>query len=171
MKAGIFTIALVALTTVKVCNPLPESIWSTVKVLAPLVIIKAPKPPGNKLGSSETVIIGVQPFCGVGVGVGVGVGIGVGVGVDVGVGVGIGVGVGAGEFCVIVKTRPETVNVPVRAALVLFDATVKFIVALLLPLVGVSVIQFSLLRAIHPLKQLFIKLTATLPLPPLAPKV
>jgi hypothetical protein len=72
---------------------------------------------------------------------------------------------------VIVKTRPETVKVPVRDAPVVFDATVKPIVAVALPLGGVTVIQFSLLRAIQPLKQLPVKLTTTFPLPPFAWKV
>lgn len=85
VNAGIFTVALVALTTVNVCNPVPESIWSTVIEFEPLVTANAPKPPGNKLGSSETVAVGVQPVPGVGVGVGVGVSVGVGVGVGVGV--------------------------------------------------------------------------------------
>jgi hypothetical protein len=105
------------------------------------------------------------------VGVVTGVAVGVGVGVGVEVGVGVGVDGGASSLCVIVKTCPETVNVPVRDAPVLLDAIVKFIVALVPPLLGVSVIQFSLLRAIHPLKQLPIKVMTTLPLPPLASKV
>ena len=88
-KVGIITVALVELTIVNVCNPLPAFIWSTVTVPKPLVIINELNPPGNKLGSSEIVVVGVQLLTGVGVGVGVGIGVGVAVGVGVGVGVGI----------------------------------------------------------------------------------
>ena len=93
VNGGILTIALVAFTTVNVRRPLPESTWSTVIVFNPLVIANAPKPLGNKLGSSETTMVGLQ-LIGVGVAVGVSVGVGVAVGVGVGVGVGVAIGVG-----------------------------------------------------------------------------
>ena len=70
VNAGMVTIALVALTTVKDCKPVPALTWSTVTEPGPLVTPKEARPPGKR-SPSLTVVIGVQT-CGVGVGVGVG---------------------------------------------------------------------------------------------------
>ena len=72
VNAGMFTVAFVALTTVNDCNPVPALTWSTVTEPAPLATPKEGIPPGNK-SPSLTVVVGVQPFPGVGVGGGVGV--------------------------------------------------------------------------------------------------
>ena len=136
--------------------------------------------PGAVRGHAGGVAVGVAVGCGVtpggdgvkaGVGVAPGVALGAGVGVGVGGGVDGGLGLGARAVCVMVNTCPETVNVPVRDAPVVLGVTVKVIVADALPLVGVTVIQFSLGRAIQPLKQLPVKVMPTFPLPPPALKV
>ncbi len=115
MKAGMFTTALVELTSVNDCKPVPALTWSTVTEPGPLATPKEGIPPGKR-SPSVTVVVGVQPFPGVGVGLGVDVGVGVGVGVGVeggvGVGVGIGVGVGVGLPPTVMVTGAETVIAP-----------------------------------------------------------
>ncbi len=86
VNGGMFTTALVALTTEIDCVPLPALTWSMATVPGPPNTPKETIPPGNR-SPSVTVVNGVQT-CGIGVGVGFGVGIGVGVGFGVGVGVG-----------------------------------------------------------------------------------
>ncbi len=96
-NAGIVTLAFVALTTEKPCNPIVVLIISTVTDPDPAAMVsKAVWLPGK---TSVTVSVGTQTPGGTGVGVGVGgTGVGVGVGgTGVGVGVGgTGVGVGVG---------------------------------------------------------------------------
>ena len=140
----ILTRALVALTNVNVCKPLPESTWST--TIEPGGIVprskvteKESKPPGNIFGSSEIISgeqvgggggvgVGVAVAVGVGVGVGVVVGVGVGSGVGVAVGVGVGVGVGVcinANLSTVPAETLQTYNSPLSSSPK--EATLKFI--------------------------------------------
>lgn len=126
--AGMLTFAFVAVTTDKLCKPMPVSAMSTVTEAGPdviawnawllpvrtsvTVIVGVQFPPGVDVGVGTGVGIGVAVGVGVGIGGAVGVGVGVvvavglGVGFGVGVAVGIGVGVAAGPpvHCALIKT-------------------------------------------------------------------
>ena len=59
VNAGMFTTALVALTSVNDCSPVPALMESAVTEFVPLVTPKVDIPPGNR-SPSVTVAVGVQ---------------------------------------------------------------------------------------------------------------